>query len=190
VLPILALIFSRDDKFLNRFVPVFLGQRNSAKFYVLEFPESNGFFEMIFEIIHNLWIFPVDIFTNWGYSLLRQNNQCPTNHEIRFCLRLVVLAKIPLFTRADFTTLQRNESSMPNQLADSLPETTRKKGENGIPKGYIGIPEMRTLFGRSRTTIFQMIAKGKLPKSLRYGKQRIWDRKTVLAWLNNAKFTK
>ena len=69
-------------------------------------------------------------------------------------------------------------------------ETTRKKGENGIPKGYIGINEMRTLLGRGRTTIHLMVAEGKLPQSWKFGKQRVWDRKAVLNWLEHAKFAK
>jgi len=71
-----------------------------------------------------------------------------------------------------------------------MEERIRKKGENGIPKGYIGVNEVCELFGKSRKTIYQMIAEKRLPKPLKDGKLNIWDRKMIMNILVHAKFTK
>jgi len=71
-----------------------------------------------------------------------------------------------------------------------MEERVRKKGENGVPKGYIGVKEVCELFGKSQKTIYQMIAEGRLPKPLKDGKLNIWDRKTIKNILDYAKFTK
>ena len=67
-----------------------------------------------------------------------------------------------------------------------------KKLWRGLPEaplGYIGIGRMEELFSRSRCTILQMVATGKLPKPLKDGGRNIWDEKEVMTWLKNAKFT-
>jgi predicted DNA-binding transcriptional regulator AlpA len=88
--------------------------------------------------------------------------------------------------------MPKQKESKTAQLADRLEEIhlERKKGQCGIPKGFIGIREMCELFGRSRTSIYQMIGAGLLPESLRIGKTRIWDKKEMLNHLKHAKFAK
>lgn len=68
---------------------------------------------------------------------------------------------------------------------------TKQRKEIGIPKGYIGINELCEILGRSRATINRWIAEDALPKSFRFGgRQRVWDRKEILRWLEFAKFAK
>ena len=71
-----------------------------------------------------------------------------------------------------------------------MEERIRKKWENGIPKGYIGVNELCEWFGKSKKTIYQMVAEGRLPKPFKDGKLNIWDRKEIKSILEYAKFTK
>jgi predicted DNA-binding transcriptional regulator AlpA len=66
----------------------------------------------------------------------------------------------------------------------------KQKGQNGIPQGYIGVRELCEMLGKTRKTIYQMIAEGWLKKPLKDGKLNIWDRKEIKRWLDNAKFVK
>jgi len=67
------------------------------------------------------------------------------------------------------------------------PKTNRRCG---IPVGYIGTAGVQALLNKSEATIWRMILDGRLPKPLRDGKIRIWDRKEMLRWIDNAKFCK
>ena len=67
---------------------------------------------------------------------------------------------------------------------------TRKKGQHGVPKGYINMAELCRLFGRSRKTIHIMVETGALPRPLKFGRQNIWEQKEIQRWLDNAKFCK
>jgi len=67
---------------------------------------------------------------------------------------------------------------------------TRKKHEPGIPKGYLGMRDMKELLDKSRSGINAMIADGRLPKPLKDGRLNIWDKKTIQRWLENAKFAR
>jgi len=66
----------------------------------------------------------------------------------------------------------------------------KPKRRHGVPVGYIGTADVRALLNKSATTIWKMINDGRLPKPLRDGKLRIWDRKELLRWIQNAKFTR
>ena len=67
---------------------------------------------------------------------------------------------------------------------------TRKKGQHGIPEGYLNTADLCRRFGRSRKTISLMVETGALPRPLKFGRQNIWDRKEIEVWLKHAKFTK
>ena len=71
-----------------------------------------------------------------------------------------------------------------------IEQTEKKKGMNGVPKGYLGVADMCRLFGRSRATIYEMIADGRLPKPLKDKKLNLWDEKQIESWLKHAKFCK
>jgi len=58
------------------------------------------------------------------------------------------------------------------------------------PQGYIGVLELCELFGKSKKTIYRMIAEGRLPKPLKDGRINIWDRKDIKNILTHAKFAK
>jgi len=67
------------------------------------------------------------------------------------------------------------------------PKTKRRYG---IPVGYVGTADVQALLNKSQATIWRMIHDGRLPKPLRDGRIRIWDRKEMLRWIDNAKFCK
>ena len=67
---------------------------------------------------------------------------------------------------------------------------TKKKREHGVPEGYIGIAELRGILHKARSTIWQMVHDGRLPKPLRDGRRKIWDRKEMMRWIQNGKFLK
>jgi len=67
---------------------------------------------------------------------------------------------------------------------------TREKFKQGTPKGYYGVRDLCELYGKSSTTIYLMIAEGRLPKPLKDGRRNIWDKKTIDRNLQYAKFTK
>ena len=69
-------------------------------------------------------------------------------------------------------------------------ETTKPKGQHGIPKGYLGVREMCELLGISHDTIYRRIAEGQLPQSFKFGRKRVWDKRMVQNWLEHAKFAK
>ena len=62
-------------------------------------------------------------------------------------------------------------------MTDISPQ--KEKFKQGVPKGYYGVKDLCELFGRSHTTIYQMIAEGKLPKPWKHGRQNIWDKKKI-----------
>ena len=76
-------------------------------------------------------------------------------------------------------------------------ETTRKKkGKTGVPNSnyvfdndYINIDAMCAVFGRSPSTIYRLVAEGKLPKPMKFGCQNLWDAEKIKSSLKNAKFT-
>jgi hypothetical protein len=69
-------------------------------------------------------------------------------------------------------------------------QPSKKKYEHGIPEGYIGFAELRGILHKSRETIRQMVHDGLLHKPLRDGRRKIWDRKDMMRWIQNAKFTR
>jgi len=76
-------------------------------------------------------------------------------------------------------------------MTAELPETVeRKPGTRGVPVGYLGVKDMCHLFGRSRVSIYAMIADGRLPKPLKDKRFNLWDKKEIQSWLQNAKFCK
>jgi len=84
-----------------------------------------------------------------------------------------------------------NETTLPPTLKNTMSaETKLWRGLPEAPQGYIGFGRMEELFARSRNTILQMVADGKLPKPLKDGQRNIWDETEVMKWLKNAKFTK
>ena len=62
------------------------------------------------------------------------------------------------------------------------------KGKCGVPMGYLGIADAQMLLNKCRTTIWNMVNDGRLPKPLRDGKLRIWDEKELKNWITHAKF--
>ena len=77
-------------------------------------------------------------------------------------------------------------------------ETTRKpKSKVGVPNSnfvfendYINIDVMCEVFGRSPSTIYRMVAEGKLPTPMKFGCQNLWDSEKIKSSLKHAKFTK
>lgn len=67
---------------------------------------------------------------------------------------------------------------------------SKKKYGHGTPDGYIGIAELGGILRKSRKTLRRMVHDGRLPKPLRDGSHKIWDRKDMMRWIQNAKFTK
>ena len=66
----------------------------------------------------------------------------------------------------------------------------KTKGKHGVPQGYLDMKDVCALFGRSRKGIAAMIADGRLEEPLKNGRQNVWDKKTTLRRLENAKFCK
>ena len=66
----------------------------------------------------------------------------------------------------------------------------QQKGTLGVPEGYADTKELCQRFGRSPKTIRRMVGLGTLPRPLKFGRQSLWDRKEIEAWLKHAKFTK
>ena len=63
-----------------------------------------------------------------------------------------------------------------------------KKREHGIPRGYIGMAELRETIHKSRATIWRMVHDGRLPKPLKDGKRNVWDKLEIERWIKNGKF--
>ena len=70
-------------------------------------------------------------------------------------------------------------------MIDKAPKTERRYG---IPVGYIGTAGVQALLNKSRATIWRMVNDGRLPQPLQDGCIKIWDRKEILRWIDNAKF--
>jgi predicted DNA-binding transcriptional regulator AlpA len=86
-----------------------------------------------------------------------------------------------------FSFIAKNST---NRTKDMTMKVPKPKGKCGVPVGYIGIADVQMLLNKCRTTIWNMVNDGRLPKPLRDGKLRIWDRKEMLRWIENAKFCK
>jgi predicted DNA-binding transcriptional regulator AlpA len=72
-----------------------------------------------------------------------------------------------------------------------MEDTAQKpKRKCGIPEGYLGVADVQRLLNKCKSTIWQMVSDGRLPKPLRDGKLMIWDEKDLKTWIKNAKFGK
>ena len=82
-------------------------------------------------------------------------------------------------------SVHRDDVERPKAPTQKGPKTQRKYG---IPVGYIGTAEVQALLNKSRGTIWRMVNDGRLPQPLQDGCIKIWDRKEMLRWIENAKF--
>ena len=81
-LPVLIPVFLGFGKFSNRFIPVFLGQRNSAKFYVLEFPMPNRFSGEISENFPKFYLSPIANLLKVSYNRGITNGKYPVQKRL------------------------------------------------------------------------------------------------------------
>ena len=108
----------------------------------------------------------------------------PTERRTEFCGCLNVLvfaAKSTEHQKGATAFFVQSQTPMINRE----PKTKRRYG---IPVGYIGTADVQTLLNKSKATIWRMVNDGRLPKPLRDGRIKIWDRKEMLRWIDNAKF--
>jgi predicted DNA-binding transcriptional regulator AlpA len=102
-----------------------------------------------------------------------------------------IVAVAPVYRRR----CQVNETSRRGNRFFYKPKTRvmkapKLKGKCGVPVGYLGVADVQALLNKCKTTIWNMVNDGRLPKPLRDGKLRIWDEKELKRWIDNAKFCK
>ena len=117
------------------------------------------------------------------------------NEELIELLR-EILAELKKIENHHAGRVLPSKAQQPNPASEiphtDMSETKERKpqGKYGVPKGYYSLHELCELFGRSPTSIYQMIERGDLERPLKHGNQNIWDKAMIDNSLEYAKFCK